>query len=180
MSPKYLTKYNKFRVSNLFLETANRDILYDSDSDRAMPIFTLTSEDLTDSLGNKYISMHKLFLIAGDVTGYKFAVDVLGSYEHLEKLLVHKVIGPHIEAWKRELKAKLDSNAMEMLATIAKDGGTQAQLSAAKYLVNREYEQAGNVGKPSTKNTTKKQETHNRITSAETKEEAERLGLVTH
>jgi hypothetical protein len=180
MKPKYLTAYNRFRTSNLFIETANRDIIYDESAPRVMPVFTLGPEDSEDSHGNKFISMHKLFIATKDMTGYTFALEVLGSYAHLEVLMKHKIIGPHIHSWQNELKAELDSKSIKALETISKEGGTQTQLSAAKFLINREYEKAGAVGKPSNKNITNKKETTARIMSEETAEEAERLGITKH
>lgn len=182
MNPKYLTKYNKFRIANLFIETANRDGLYD-DTSRDIPVFTLGPEDNTDSLGNLYISMHKLFIEEGDVTGYTFSLKVLGSYEHLVQLSEHKVIGPHVKAWKRELKAMIDSKAMKEIQRIATKGGTQVELSAAKYLANREYEgksDSAGVGKPATNNAKRKAETHAKATANDTKAEMKRLGMIEH
>lgn len=180
MSPKYLSKYNKFRISNLFFETTNRDYLYVEGNTLEIPVFTLGTEDTTDSKGNKLISMHKKFLESGDVTGYDFAIEVLGSYEHFVCLEEHRVIGKHIESWKREIKAKLDSKALKEIERISKEGGSQAELSAAKFLIKREYEEKGSVGKPATNNSTRKAGTHARETSRDTKAEMERLGLTTH
>ncbi len=177
MTPKYLTKHNKFRIAQLFLETANRDVLYDDGSKRDTPIFTLAPDDKVDSLGNKYISMHKLFLKAKDVTGYDFAIKVLGSYEHFARLSAHATVGVYIAQWIEEVKAQLDSEAIKEIKRISKEGGNQTELSAAKYLANRDYEAKGSVGKPSPKNSRRKTLTASRQMEADTKAELKRLGL---
>ena len=177
MIPKYLNKQGGFRITNLFIDICNRELLNIGEPGINFPEFTFAPDDWTDVRGNVFKSMRKLFLECGDVTGYDFAITVLGSYEHFRILSEHKLVGPQIESWQNEMKAKIDSFAVKNIEKIVAEGGTQVQLSAAKYLANRDYEEKGPVGKPATNNKKLKEETHARETARETKEEMERLGM---
>ena len=177
MKPKYLNKHGGFRVNNLFQETTDLNSVYTIDQGRDVPVFTIKSEDWTNNQGTKLISMQKLFLSFEDITGYDFAMKVLGSYEHFSELCNHRVIGNYIEQWKEVVKAKMDSDSIKEIKRIATDGGTQVELSAAKYLANREYESKGSVGKPVKKQNARKEASEARQASIDTKKELERLGL---
>ena len=179
MKPKYLTKVGNFRISNLFLETTNRDAILET-CERAPPIFTLKSSDFTEAQGSTMLSMQRLFIEAGDVTGYKFAIEVLGSYEHFMLLCEHKIIGAAIDTWKEVVKSKMDSDSIKEIKRIATTGGSQVELSAAKYLANREYEAKGSVGKPAKKSNPRREAAKARETSLDTKAELVRLGLTQH
>ena len=176
MKPKYLTKQGNFRVSNLFQETTDITTVYEHE-EKDLPVFTIKSEDWVNTQGTKLISMQKLFLAQEDVTGYDFAMEVLGSYEHFTELCNHRVIGNYIEQWKEVVKAKMDSDSLKEIKRIATIGGTQVELSAAKYLANREYEMKGSVGKPVKKQNARKQASEARRASLDTKKELARLGL---
>ena len=177
MKPKFLTKLGTYRIGNLFIETVSRDRVKTATPGVDLPEFTLMPEDTTNVHGNIFRSMGKLFVEAGDVTGYRFAIDVLGSYDHFLQLCDHKVIGPHIDRWKEILKTKIDSEALAEVDRIAKKGGTQVELSAAKYLANREYEAKDDVGRPKKKQHNRKEAAKAREESIQLKEEMERLGL---
>ena len=147
IEPKYLTRDGrKYRTNNLFFETnvGSKDWVGDGRSsgilERQQAEFTLKPYEYTDQDGFTYPSAKVLFMQSGDVTGFKFAMEVLGSWEHYLQLREHKKIGPYILAWEDELKASLESKAMRDVARIASEGGSQAELSAAKYILAREYD----------------------------------------
>lgn len=175
MKPKYLNKHGNFRIQNLVWETCNLGTIHDDN--RELPVFCLKTVDYTDGRGNTFISIPRLFIECGDATGYDFAISVLGSYEHYLALSNNKTIGPVIEQCKEVIKSKLDSEAIKEVKRIATTGGTQVELSAAKYLANREYELKNSVGRPGKKQYVKKDAAQARDESIETKQEMERLGL---
>ena len=175
MKSKYLNKHGNFRITNLVWETSNTALIYDDNRD--LPAFCLKAEDHTDNRGNVFASIPRLFVECGDATGYDFAISVLGSYEHYLELCENKLIGPVIETCKEVIKSKLDSESIKEIKRIATSGGTQVELSAAKYLANREYELKNSVGRPGKKNHIKKDAAQAREESIETKEEMARLGL---
>jgi hypothetical protein len=122
--------------------------------------------------------MHKLFVKYKDPTGYDFAISELGSYEHFLKMRAHPVVGEHIERWVEEVKSGLDSESINEIKRIAKDGGSQAELSAAKWLASREYDnQSKDVGRPSNKKSIIKDKRQAEEMSLSTKRELDRLGL---
>lgn len=175
MKPKYLNAHGNFRINNLVWETCNLGSIYEENRD--LPAFCLKVEDYSDKYGNKFLSIPRLFNECGDATGYDFAISVLGSYEHYLALCDNKDIGPVIEQCKEVIKSKLDSDSIKEIKRIAKDGGSQVELSAAKYLANRDYELKNSVGRPNKKTNTRKDAAQAREESIETKEEMARLGL---
>ena len=76
MSTEYKDTTGRWRTKSLFKE------MY---QDKFKPVFTLKEQDIIE--GDTYFpSMRKLFLSYNDPTGYQFAHEVLGSYEHWKKL----------------------------------------------------------------------------------------------
>lgn len=177
MKPKYLTRRGEYRTTNLFIETCNRICYSENDTSHMdLPVFTLKPEDLTTP--SPLLSMPRLFVECGDVTGYDFAIKHLGSYEHFMQLCEHDVVGQHIKLWKEVIKSKMDSDSIKEIKRIATKGGSQVELSAAKYLANREYEASGSVGRPNKKDTPEKRRKHAHQTSLDTKKEMERLNIL--
>ena len=169
MKPKHLIN-GKLVTPGLFIETCGENM--------DLAVYTLQPADkIYQGNGKKYISMHKLFVQYDDPTGYEFAIKELGSWEHFQKMLAHKELGDHFRKWMEEIKARLDSKAIESIRRIAKDGGSQTELSAAKWLAAREYEEKGEVGRPSKKRTKAKERKEAEEVSLSTKKELERLGL---
>ncbi len=177
MNPKYLTMRGQYRINNMFFETCNKTDLPLATSGVNLPEYTLSNMEWKDSSGNTYQPMRELFIACGDPTGYKFALEVLGSYEHYQLLLSHSSIGPIMEEWVEEVKASVDSFAVNSIQDIVTNGGSQVQLSAAKFLASREYEEKGEVGRPATDNKKRKLENHAKAIAKDTAEEMERLGI---
>ena len=175
MKPKYLNGHGNFRINNLVWETCNLGNIYDDN--RQLPVFCLKTQDYQDGRGNTFLSIPRLFSECGDATGYDFAISVLGSYEHYLALCENKTIGPVIEQCKEVIKSKLDSEAIKEVKRIATEGGTQVELSAAKYLANRDYELKNSVGRPNKKQHVTKDAAQAREESIATKEEMKRLGI---
>ncbi len=70
---KYLDKGRRFRTQSLFVETFDKKLY----AEGYEPIFTLSGKD-------GYPNIKHLFLSHNDPTGYKFAIEVLGSYPHFK------------------------------------------------------------------------------------------------
>ena len=177
MKPKYINKKGYFRINDLFIETCNGDAIMNKTSGRNRHVFTLKPEDYTDLYGETYPSFQKMFIDCNDPTGYEFAMKHLGSYEHFVQLQDNVQISAVISHCKEVVKSKLDSDSIKEIKRIATSGGSQVELSAAKYLANREYEEKGSVGRAQRKATGTKAASEARKTSLDTKRELERLGL---
>lgn len=171
VEPKYLARNKKrFRVADLFFETNFTPIEEQEEGRRNIPVFTLKPYDFTDDRGNFYPSAKLLFMEHNDSVGYHFAMNVLGSWEHYLQLKESKKVGPHIEAWENELKALKEAEALSHIERISAHGGSQAELSAAKYIVSHEYEKKSVKARTKGKRPSEKH-------SDETLEEMERVGL---
>ena len=183
VEPLYMSKDKKsYRLANLFMETnqgaRNWDESKRKEDDlfiREPAVFTLKPHEYTDTTGITYPSAKLLFMLHNDVTGYKFAMEVLGSWEHYLQLREHKKIGAYIMSWEDEMKAMLESKALSDISRIATEGGSQAELSAAKYIVAHEYEKVSMKSRRKAEATLK--ETKGGKVSAETQDDMDRLGI---
>ena len=117
------------------------------------------------------VSMKQLYLAANDPTEYKFAIEVLGSWEHWQKLISSDWFHSYVAAWRDELEVKLRSEAIVSIHKQANEN-----VSAAKWIAEKQYAQKGKVGRP-----TKEETAHTKKVQAmidqETEEELNRLGI---
>lgn len=161
----------RFRTESLFRETLRagvREAGYE-------PVFTLAQEDHPDGA----VSMRRLFVEAGDITEYRFAMEVFGSWAHWLKLRECEWLKPYLEAWRAELEVKLKFEAVERLRAVAADPGNKQAVSAAKWLAEGRYKETASSkrGRPT------KQEVASALqdevrTSKDTMDDAERLGVM--
>lgn len=86
----------------------------------------------------------KLFLESHDPTGYIFAQEHLGGWQHFKALEASPALRGHIEEWKEELEAKLRAEHLLGISSLAKSGHYQAH----KFMVDRGWEQ-NSKGRPS-------------------------------
>ena len=63
----------------------------------------------------------------------------LGNYSHWEKLLESDWFESAYQGWLRELKIKLQAEALQTIHQIAREGSAQSLL-ASKYLASAEWE----------------------------------------
>jgi hypothetical protein len=117
---------------------------------------------------------HDVFLEERDVTEYKAALRLVGSWE---KWCLIKRDWPAfvdtIERWKIELEQKLRSDAMQKLLALLDDSNSQTQASVAKFIVQSQWDKK-EVGRPS-KAEQKKAARELAKLAAATDEEAERI-----
>lgn len=93
-------------------------------------------------------SLEQLFLDHYmDPTEYSFVEDVFeGDFKHWERFKTSQWIQPLYENWKKKAEAKLMSEAMNKIVTIAFDENNKSCFQALKYLVERKPKEK--VGRP--------------------------------
>ena len=93
-------------------------------------------------------SLKKIYLDYNHVPGfeYDFAMEVLGSWAHWEKLCVSGV-KQHVASWKEELEVKIKANSIKSIIQASIEGEGASKLQAAKYLDGKGY--APTRGRPS-------------------------------
>lgn len=156
----------RFLTEALFYETRNK---------KYTATFTLKEkdhkvEDIT------YISMRRLYLEIEDPTEYLFAEQVLGSWDHWQKLCRVKQFMEYVSSWREELSTKLKAKAIQaMIATATEDGSKG--ITAAKWLASAGWEEG--KGRPS------KEKVEGKVKQAiqavsNIENDAVRLGLTRH
>lgn len=88
------------------------------------------------------------FIELNDPTGYKWAMEYLGSWEHWNILMKSTWFVEAYNVWIAELEMKIRSEAIIRLQEIANGDSSQA-ISAAKYLATLDYKKASVRGRPS-------------------------------
>ncbi len=85
-----------------------------------------------------------LYIACGDPTGYTFADEHLGGWQHWLALKASPALEGKIREWEEELEAKIRASSIQKIATIAAgDKGYQA----AKWLADAGW-QPKEVGRP--------------------------------
>lgn len=107
------------------------------------PIFTLHKDKPgLINFGKRYVELR-------DPTGYKISQELLYSYDHWRSLLNSKWFLVAKELWDQELDALIQSEALDVIRTQAKEGQPAQALAAAKYLANKDYRKdKKDVGRP--------------------------------
>jgi len=116
-----------YRTESLFLEVWKPIAT-------ARPIFSLLREDREDpkTPGRTIWSFQKRYIELGDITGYKAAAELLGSWKHWQKLKKLGWMAPHVEQWNDEIVASLNVKGLDSIVKAADKG----DLKAAEYLMN--------------------------------------------
>lgn len=154
---------NVWRTASLFEETCE-------DATKYPPVYSLGDQHGT------LPSLKRNFLDLGDLAEYTFAETYLGGWDHWLALQKSWVLKPHIEAWRNELRLKLEAAALAKIKDIA-DGEGPSALQAAKYLYERVQTDGGRKrGRPSKaeKDAALKKELRD---SEDVRADAERLGF---
>jgi len=120
------------------------------------PTFCLKEDDV-ERQGKMYISMRRLYLEIGDVTEYEFAKQVLGSWDHWQKIQKSSLLMEHINEWRIELEIKLRSQAIGAMKTVAIEGGDKG-ISSAKWIAEGKWK--GARGRPSKEEVTRERKIH--------------------
>jgi len=127
----------RFRTQSLFREM-NRDKKFPA-------YFTLKDKD-TDGC----VSMRRVYLEVGDPTEYETAKALVGDYKHWQALCELPWFQEHLNQWRVELEAKLESENIMRLRETAADPKSASRVTAAKMLLSKPWRSKENVrGRPS-------------------------------
>lgn len=125
---KYKDRQNRYRTQSLFKEFYQKG----TKAELYPPVFTLKEFDDGD-----LPSMRQLFLSYNDPTGYSFAINVLGSYEHWKKLCQASWFKEdHLARWMDELEVKMMSDGIRGVVSTAEGDSAQAY-NASRFLVDK-------------------------------------------
>jgi hypothetical protein len=126
-----------YRTESLFLELWKP-------IETARPVYSLLRDDREDPRvpGRQIYSFQKRYVEAGDITGYKAAIELLGSWKHWEKIRDRPWFRDHVAAWNAEIVASLNARGMDAIVKAADRG----DLKAAEYLMG--YTTSGPTIKP--------------------------------
>lgn len=129
----------------MFNFEANRHLLFDKFH---KPIVTGLFKELADArIGDKFVlftlkEWKEVYLEYRDPTGYKAAIQLIGSWKHWQTMLRNPRFREVIEEWNQELDILLEAESIQHLRTQASNGNT----TAAKFLAKKEYkEDSSNV-----------------------------------
>lgn len=134
MSPPYKDSMGRYLTQSLFLECY-------TGNDKYEPVFTLKEFDYQG-----LPSIRRLFLEYDDPTGYLFAKEVLGSYEHWKQLIKLQWFKEHVDEWLIELDVKAQANALKKIKSISEQESNVA-FQAAKFLAEQGWK--NKRGRPS-------------------------------
>jgi len=108
---------NRYFTIGLFKETAIHDKQY--------VLFTLEEAK-------------SLYMACRDITGYQFAIQHLGGWQHFKALYKSPALSPILDEWEEELEVALRSEALKKIETLSTgDKGYQA----AKFLVDKGWKE---------------------------------------
>lgn len=131
-------KNGNYLTESLFFET-NRDR-------RAYkPLFTLKPQE------HKGLpSLKEIYLSYRDPTEYKFAREVLGSWQHWELLTSLSWFKPHVDEWRKELMVSLRAEAADAALGVLRDPGAQAstKMQAARFIADKGWDEKPTKGRP--------------------------------
>lgn len=166
MTDKYKDAQGRFLTRALFKETS--DLM---SRKKFSPEFTLKEYDITG-----YKSMRALYLSFDDPTEYKFAMEVLGSWDHWQKLSACTWFKEDLEAWRFELELKLRSQGittMKDLATVDRNK------DAAKWLAQGGWNTSSTPkrGRPSKQEVEGERKIQARMKN-DIEDDAKRLGII--
>jgi hypothetical protein len=137
-SPSFRADNGRFLTEALFWET-NRD------RTKNPPVFTLKDEE-----HEGLPSLKAEYLRIGDPTEYRFATEVLGSFQHWKALTRLGWFQPHLEEMRAELDGLLRAEAAQAAREILGNPGASdaARLQAAKFLSDRGWSSKPGKGRP--------------------------------
>lgn len=115
-------KMGRFRTESLFCETIDKDQIEKAGLE---PVFSLKATD-HEWRGKPMPSMKALYMQYRDPTEYVFALAVLGSWKHWEKLCKARWFQPFLNEWRTELEMKVRAEAVAKMIEQAKNGDRKA------------------------------------------------------
>lgn len=126
---KFKDEKGRYIVQGLFLEDR-----YNTD----LAVFTFDGEDKVYK-GRTYPSLKRLYLEYCDPKEYNFAREYLYDWPHWQRLVHNKVVGRHIDEWRKELELHLVSEGVQILVDLAQ---TDRSYQAAKFLADRGWDKS--------------------------------------
>ncbi len=135
---KYTDKVGRYRTKSLFVETIQRDQL----DSGMVPVYTFRGHP-------DYINACDVYLLARDPTGYKAALDIVGSWKHWQHLRALPWFEERRLLWARELEVKLTSDQIHRMRNFAQNKDSTGY-QATKWLAEQPWiSKAQKRGRPS-------------------------------
>ena len=159
------TKSNDGQYLTLALFWEHRHENYDA-------TFTTKEQDIERD-GVTYYSLRKLYLEWKDPTEYLFATEVIGSWDHWQKICKSYALKPEIQKWRAELEIKLRAESIKAIRQTATEEGSKGT-AAAKYMAEKGWEKR--AGRPSKAEIERQKKIYAGI-SDQIEDDAERLGI---
>ena len=167
----YKDDVGRYRTQSLFWE-----LRHGVDTIKYPPVFTTKDEDIKRD-GVTYKSMKKIYMSYDHIPGYEyeFAMDVLGSWDHWNKLANDTIpeLKNMIQGWRDELDIRLKALGLKALIHASRDNDAKG-VQASKYLVEKGYIQKR--GRPS-KEEVERELKANTKAKKELNDDLERIGL---
>lgn len=140
-------------------------------------IFNLKDEDQVVD-GKTFVSLPNLYrsLVANDPTEYTFAIAVFGYWDIWDYIRKSPPLKSHVAKWRREVEVRIKSEAIQIIAKEAKEGG-RSSFTAAKLLLDRGWLEKEEASKAKAKLAAKEEEEMNKAAIDLMGEDAVRLGL---
>lgn len=124
-----------YRTQSLFIETLTDTCRRHGHE----AVFTLKDTDQ-----GKYKSFKRLYMSYRDITGYKAAIGILGSWKHFKKMFANHKFSKMLAEWNEELEVMLRSEGISAIVEEANEG--KSRVNAAKFLADRGW--ASKRGRP--------------------------------
>jgi hypothetical protein len=105
------------------------------------PLWTVMDTDRVDpDTGITYPSLKRIYLSYEHVPGneYDFANEIIGSWEHWNRLCKTQKFSVMINSWREELEVKVRANAVKSIIRTSTEGSS-AGATAAKWLAEKGY-----------------------------------------
>lgn len=167
--PPYKTINNRWLTTALFWER-----LHNVSEKERVPDVEAVFSLYDDKPG--LINCRKTFVELGDPTGYKWAIQYLGDYEHWQTLMKKPWFQEALEVWVNELNAKLLGEAIDVYRYMARAGETETiRMQAATKLAEQPWNKE-KKGRPSKAELAAHIKTEARKRTAED-DDLERIGL---
>jgi len=127
----------------LFFETATPEM-----RDKYECLFTLKEEDHVSEDGTSYRSLRKIYLSYNDPTGYLFATEVLGSWDHWQAIKRSSFFKEYLASWEEELEIKLLAKGFAGMLN-EMDSAGKGSATASKWLAEKGWDRTSAKGRPS-------------------------------
>ena len=110
---------------------------YEHQNKKYPPVYSLRDPDPDNA--KQLPSFKKLFMDTKDITGYKVAMQELGSWDHMQKLFKSKWFMSYFVKWVDEMEVMLKAEGLlKIQEHVSGEGSTSFQ--AAKYLSDKGWE----------------------------------------